>query len=46
MTYRESVEIIEDYIRELEEMAERSETFTLPPDKAKLFAEALRYTEL
>ena len=24
----------------------RGESFTLPPDKAKLFAEALRYTEL
>lgn len=46
MTYRESVEIIEDYTREMEEMAERGESFTLPPDKAKLFAEALRYTEL
>ena len=40
------VEIIEDYTRELEEMAERGENFTLPPDKAKLFAEALRHTEL
>lgn len=45
MTYREAIEIIEDYTKEMEYRAEEGELFVLPPEKAKLFAEALRYTE-
>lgn len=45
MTYREAVEIIEDYTREMEWVSENEMAFILPPEKAALFAEALRYTE-